>query len=616
MNFKCRACENAAIIRIRASSCDRVFHQPDYDIKVKSNRNCSVCRYRSNASRQMQSDEHFLADNIYNETNSKRAHRQEYIEKSYANATEPFLAEGSRYDRIMSRGEFTRRTFQSKDIVLEQPMTIDRRYNRLKNDHQQLQQQVNNLSRLFDIFHDRNERVQIQVNDLITENHRLETQNINELEQQLGKHDLQFNQIWARINTIPSETDQQIINNQAETIDRPHEEENILSEERIPVEEDAYYEKCKRYFNITQMPLISISDNLLNDDFELTSILLVCVVDQDLNELDEKIFLNKICKILDTDDIVIRKIQIGCVKIVFEIFKNISGKLKKISIKSLYQSLTDTVKRAFGELKVIFMFMGDIETFDEKQKIRNEIQLHSDSNRIYKENRTYWIGTLNDGRDRGPYPYYCPIGWKRYSFYVTDNFVQKFNGWSICYHGTRFTYGLSILLSGLAPAKHAEHGPGIYATPSIIYASHPRYSEVKHIESTEEKEFFKEGNYIQFVLQCRVHPDHIIKIGKETLKASSANIDSNIKNDVIEWIIKTADNSIVDFNDPNATIICTGLMVRVTDNHPGLLPESEWWFKSHLCPNKGNLDCCFLGIDLDDLKNQKQSGVQSNIIYQ
>lgn len=67
--------------------------------------------------------------------------------------------------------------------------------------------------------------------------------------------------------------------------------------------------------------------------------------------------------------------------------------------------------------------------------------------------------------------------------------------------GTKFAYGLSILLSGLKPAHIATHGTGIYATPSIIYASHPRYAEVKEIKIEEHRKFFNSGRYIQFVLE-------------------------------------------------------------------------------------------------------------------
>ena len=92
-------------------------------------------------------------------------------------------------------------------------------------------------------------------------------------------------------------------------------------------------------------------------------------------------------------------------------------------------------------------------------------------------------------------------------------------------------------------------------------------------------------------------------------------IDPNISNDDIEWLIDNKNKELMDFNDPNSTIVCTGLMIRVTDNHPGLLPEGEWWFKSHMC-TKSNNQCCLLGIDFDDLKQQKLNGVQSNIIHE
>ncbi len=120
---------------------------------------------------------------------------------------------------------------------------------------------------------------------------------------------------------------------------------------------------------------------------------------------------------------------------------------------------------------------------------------------------------------------------------------------------------------------------------------------------------------MQFVLQCRVHPKHIKKIAGETLRTSGSTIDSNINNNVIEWIIDTDGKSIVDFNDPDSTLVCTGLMVRVTNNHPGLLSESDWWFRSHLCPKKEDQHC-LLGIDLDDLNKQKLDGVQCTIIYE
>ncbi|CAF0984099.1 unnamed protein product [Rotaria sordida] len=255
--------------------------------------------------------------------------------------------------------------------------------------------------------------------------------------------------------------------------------------------------------------------------------------------------------------------------------------------------------------------MGDLKSLNSKQEFRYDMTLYPQYNHLYVPNKTFWTGTTPDGLDRGNQPYYCPTGWKRYSFYITENFYAKFKGWCICYHGTKFSHGLSILLSGLAPAYRAEHGQGIYATPSITYACHPRYSEVKKIESSHERAFFKDGNYIQFVLQCRVHPKYMIKIDRETLGACETKIDLNINNDSIEWLIDAQGKPLMDFNDPNSTIICTGIMVRVTDNHPGLLPESQWWYESHLCDNQ---KCCILGTNHDELLRQRENNVECNII--
>jgi hypothetical protein len=156
------------------------------------------------------------------------------------------------------------------------------------------------------------------------------------------------------------------------------------------------------------------------------------------------------------------------------------------------------------------------------------------------------------------------------------------------------------------------HGDGIYATPSVNYAAHPRYSEVKLIESSTRKKFFKSGKYVQFVLECRAHPSNIIKVGEETLGAGNTTIDPNIHSSIIEWVINHHGKSIVDFNDPDSPIVCTGILTRVTDEHPGLLPESEWWYKSHLCQDK---KCCMIAVNRDSLVKEKQRGYTCNILF-
>jgi hypothetical protein len=365
---------------------------------------------------------------------------------------------------------------------------------------------------------------------------------------------------------------------------------------------------------MTERPLISVSEEIFDNDNELTSSLLKFGIDEDCNQFNLQAFLNEVCKKLNLDinDITIKKIQNGSAILEAEINDKLESKSIKLKLKMLYESLTDKLQEELGKLKIFFMFMGPIKSFFKMQKFRTDIKLHPQYNRVYCQGQTYWNDANNDGKDRGNQPYYCPVGWKRYSFYVTDNFDEKFKGWCICYHGTKFAHGLSILLSGLKPAEIAAHGSGVYATPSINYASHPRYSEVKVIESNHQKKFFKQGKYVQFVLECRVRPTNIKTIAKETLHGDKANIDSNINNDIIEWVIDTKNKALVDFNDPDSPVICTGLMTRVTDDHPGLLPESQWWYNAHLCDNK---ECCCLGIDLKKLKKQNDDGFKCNIIY-
>ena len=48
-------------------------------------------------------------------------------------------------------------------------------------------------------------------------------------------------------------------------------------------------------------------------------------------------------------------------------------------------------------------------------------------------------------------------------------------------------------------------------------------------------------------------------------------------------------------------MVCTELMTSVTNNHHGLLLESQWWYDAHICENT---NCCCLGIDLNKLKKQ------------
>ncbi|CAF1122018.1 unnamed protein product [Rotaria sordida] len=391
---------------------------------------------------------------------------------------------------------------------------------------------------------------------------------------------------------------------------------DLLSKQPISFEEKSYYEECKEYYHITGKPLISIAEEVFDNNIELKSSSLKIGIDEECNQFDLQSFLTQFCNKLhiNIDDIVVKQIQVGSSILEAEIPDKLGSNDKQLRLKMIYQSITDKLQEEFGKMKIFFLFMGPIKSLFKIQKYRTEIKLNPQYNRIYDRDYDYWEGPLHDGRDRGNKPYYCPIGWKRCSLYVTDKFYEKFKGWCICYHGTKFSNGLSILLSGLKPARIKAYGDGIYATPSVNYASHPRYSEIMPIDSSHQKTFFKSGKYLQFILECRVHPNNIKKTDEETLSVKDGTtIDSNIKNEDIEWVIDNRNKTIVDFNDPDSPIICTGLLIRVTDNHPGLLPQSQWWFNSHLCDYK---KCCALGIDLDSLEGQRQHENKCNIIYE
>jgi len=189
---------------------------------------------------------------------------------------------------------------------------------------------------------------------------------------------------------------------------------------------------------------------------------------------------------------------------------------------------------------------------------------------------TYWDGPQPDGYDRGGIPYYCPDGWVRFSLNVCEDkdFMKKYNGWGYLYHGTKGKYMGSILTSGLRGSQGlcycGENESAVFFSPSIEYCSHPRYASVSFNPETRK--------YIQLVLQCRVNPKVIWQMKPETMACDEFDIypDDNICSSQMEILVK-----------PNSTcpktghrfikdgVVCTGVMMRVTDRHP--LELDYWW---------------------------------------
>jgi hypothetical protein len=388
-----------------------------------------------------------------------------------------------------------------------------------------------------------------------------------------------------------------------------------LSKEPLSSDEKEYYEECKEYYRLTNQPLIAVDNEILDNNNKVETLSLKFGIDEDCNKFDLREFLTEFCDKanLNIRDLAVKQIQEGSSMVQIDLPDKVEGDDSIIiRLKMFVHKLTDKFKEELGKMKIFFMFMGRVKSLLKMQKHRTEIRLNPAYNRIYTKGHDYWLGPLIDGKDRGDKPYYCPVGWQRWSLYVTDQFDTKFKGWCIGYHGTKFSYGLSILLSGLKPADVHALGEGVYLTPSINYAAHPRYSEIKLIESKERKKFFKSGKYIQFVLECRVHPSNIITIGPQTLRVSKTTIDPNINNHIIEWVIDTHGKKILDFNDPYSPIVCTGLLTRVTDEHPSLLPESDWWFDSLLTDENIYKP---LKIDFKSIQKQKQRGDTCKIIF-
>jgi hypothetical protein len=169
----------------------------------------------------------------------------------------------------------------------------------------------------------------------------------------------------------------------------------------------------------------------------------------------------------------------------------------------------------------------------------------------------------------------CFLGWKRYALKVADNkeeFDDRWGKWHIAYHGTKGELVGAILESGLKVSTKGCYlkRPSVYVSPSIEYCAHPRYSRIWQKHGADHK-------YYQLVFQCRVNPRVVSKenVHAETLlKNKAVSIDSNFSNKELEWVIpaaKSTDEYITD------DIVCYGIMIRSSDEHPEKLPSSHWW---------------------------------------
>jgi hypothetical protein len=165
--------------------------------------------------------------------------------------------------------------------------------------------------------------------------------------------------------------------------------------------------------------------------------------------------------------------------------------------------------------------------------------------------------------------YHCPNGWRRVSLMVeadAASFDAQYGNWHVGYHGTAHRNIVPILSEGFRVGHgiHLVHGAGIYFTPSIVYAQHPRYSKVYEID----------GKFCQVILMCRINnlalKDRVGKVGTvDNARSNEPRCDPNYSNDELEFVLQP------EF-PMGQNYVIYGLMFRVLTLHPRFLLENSW----------------------------------------
>jgi hypothetical protein len=162
-------------------------------------------------------------------------------------------------------------------------------------------------------------------------------------------------------------------------------------------------------------------------------------------------------------------------------------------------------------------------------------------NKFYQRGSTYWDSYVNDSHDRGGEPYFCPVGWTRFSFKTDD--VNQFEGKAVVYVESIFNFWLN--LNSNTPSTLNKYvysrnnrvegikGRALYCSPSIKLIS--QLSEPK--KGTDDK-------YYKVLFQCRVDPN---KVTKGKVKRIEGFTDPNypMKDAPIEWFLNDENNSFI-----------------------------------------------------------------------
>ncbi|CAF1566850.1 unnamed protein product, partial [Rotaria sordida] len=86
---------------------------------------------------------------------------------------------------------------------------------------------------------------------------------------------------------------------------------NFLPKQPLSSEEKCYYEECKEYYQLTKQPLISVSDEIFDNNLELQSPSIKFGIDEDYHKFNLRDFLKKFCDNLNLEinDIVVKQIH-------------------------------------------------------------------------------------------------------------------------------------------------------------------------------------------------------------------------------------------------------------------------------------------------------------------
>ena len=207
---------------------------------------------------------------------------------------------------------------------------------------------------------------------------------------------------------------------------------------------------------------------------------------------------------------------------------------QKYTVRALAENITE--KEACKRLVDFSVYLVEFGKPDENFKPKHcEIIMNPKFNREYGPQKINWSGTLNQDKVE---PYYGPSGWKKFTCKVADSaeeFDEKYKSWPVAYHGTNYKLTMMISYSRLRSGYHTPgkgvmvFGDGVYFTPSIIYASHPRYANPKKLTN---------GKWGQMVLNFRLRPGSYDK-HQETLGVGNKyKIDPNYDNSEVEWLVK------------------------------------------------------------------------------